>query len=262
MVASAWCRCPSQRLPRHLFSSLLSYFFVLVVGLFAGCVSGIIGTGSSLLLLPILVYQFGPKHAVPIMAIAAVMGNLARVAAWWSQIDWKAVAAYAIPGAPAAALGASTMLALPSSVVEAMLGLFFLAMIPLRRLQARLAWRPTLWHLAFAGALIGFLTGLVLSTGPLSVPVFTAYGLASGAFIATEAASALALYVSKVATFRQLGAAPLEILLQGGIVGASLMVGTYGGKAVLKRLEVSTFHRMLDALMVVSGFALLWRAAH
>jgi uncharacterized membrane protein YfcA len=149
------------------------------------------------------------------------------------------------------------MLALPSSVVEAMLGLFFLAMIPLRRLQARLAWRPNLWHLAFAGALIGSLTGLVLSTGPLSVTVFTADGLASGAFIATEAASSLVLYVSKVATFRQLGAAPLEILLQGGIVGASLMVGTYGGKAVLQRLKVGAFNRMLDAVMLVSGFALL-----
>ncbi|MDM0075493.1 sulfite exporter TauE/SafE family protein [Variovorax sp. J2P1-59] len=239
---------------------MLSYFFVLVVGLFAGCVSGIIGTGSSLLLLPILVYVFGPKHAVPIMAVAAVMGNMARVTAWWSRIDWKAVAAYSIPGAPAAALGASTMLALPSSVVEAMLGVFFLAMIPLRRLQARLAWRPALWHLAVAGALIGFLTGLVLSTGPLSVPVFTAYGLSSGAFIATEAASALVLYVSKVATFRQLGAAPLEILLQGSIVGASLMLGTYGGKAILKRMEIHVFNRMLDALMLTSGIALLWTA--
>ena len=31
--------------------------------------------------------------------------------------------------------------------------------------------------------------GLVLSTGPLSVPAFTAYGLVKGAFLSTEAAS-------------------------------------------------------------------------
>jgi len=35
-------------------------------------------------------YQFGPKEAVPIMAVAAVMGNLARILAWWREIDWRA----------------------------------------------------------------------------------------------------------------------------------------------------------------------------
>ena len=40
-----------------------------------------------------------------------------------------------------------------------------------------------------------------LSTGPLSVPAFTSYGLVKAAFLSTEAASSLALYVSKVVTF-------------------------------------------------------------
>ncbi len=57
-------------------------------------------------------------------------------------------------------------------------------MIPLRHMLARLQWKARLWHLALAGALIGFLTGIVLSTGPLSVPVFLSYGLLKGAFLA------------------------------------------------------------------------------
>ncbi len=60
----------------------MSYAFVLIVGLCAGALSGIIGTGSSIMLLPVLVYQFGPKQAVPIMAIAALMSNIAKVMAW------------------------------------------------------------------------------------------------------------------------------------------------------------------------------------
>jgi len=39
---------------------------------------------------------------------------------------------------------------------------------------------------------IGYLTGIVVSTGPLSVPLFLFYGLTKGAFLATEAASSLA----------------------------------------------------------------------
>ena len=49
------------------------YLFVLLIGLVAGAVSGVIGTGASIMLLPVLVFQFGPKQAVPIMAIAALL---------------------------------------------------------------------------------------------------------------------------------------------------------------------------------------------
>ena len=52
---------------------------VLAVGLAAGTISGIVGFGSSIMLMPVLVLFFGPLHAVPIMAIAAILANLSRV---------------------------------------------------------------------------------------------------------------------------------------------------------------------------------------
>ena len=239
---------------------MAAYTFVLLTGFAAGCLSGVIGTGSSIILLPVLVHAFGPKQAVPIMAIAAVMANLSRVLAWWREVDWKAVAAYAVTGVPAAALGARTLLALPPHVIEIGLGIFFLAMVPVRHMLARLQWKARLWHLAVAGAFIGFLTGLVLSTGPLSVPVFLSYGLLKGAFLATEAASSLFIYLSKVVTFHEFGALPAEVLLQGLIVGASLMAGTFAGKALVLRMSAAAHGHVLDGLLVCSGLALLWTA--
>ena len=108
----------------------MNFLFVLAVGLLAGTISGIVGTGSSIMLMPVLVYQYGPKQAVPIMAIAAVMANLSRILAWWREVDWRACAAYSIPGIPAAALGARTLLALPSHAVDVSIGLFLIAMVP------------------------------------------------------------------------------------------------------------------------------------
>ena len=237
---------------------MTAYLPILALGLVAGCVGGVVGTGSSIILLPVLVFTYGPKQAVPIMAVAAVMGNLARVLAWWRDVDWRAVAWYAIPGMPAAALGARTLLALPSNVVDVTLGVFFLCMIPLRHRQRRTGHRLRPWQLAVAGAAIGFVTGVVLSTGPLSVPVFAAYGLVGGAFLSTEAASSVALYVSKVVTFRQQGAMPATTFVQGLIVGASLMAGTWLGKLVVQRLSVQAFRRLLDAVMGIAGCALIW----
>ncbi|MEO8936426.1 MAG: sulfite exporter TauE/SafE family protein [Burkholderiaceae bacterium] len=237
---------------------MTAYVLILALGLVAGCVGGVIGTGSSIILLPVLVYTFGPKQAVPIMAVASVMGNLARVIAWHRDVDWRAVAWYAIPGAPAAMLGARTLLALPPAAIDVALGVFFLCMIPLRRWHARSRRRMAPWHLAIAGALIGYITGIVLSTGPLSVPVFAAYGLVGGAFLSTEAASSMTLYISKVIAFRSFGAMPLDIFAKGLLVGTSLMVGTYAGKAVVTRISADVFRHLLDAVLLCAGLALIW----
>lgn len=242
--------------------SLGTYLFVLVVGLLAGAVSGVIGTGSSIMLLPVLVFAYGPKQAVPIMALAAVIANLSRVVAWRSEIDWKACAAYAAAGVPAAAIGARTLWVLPAHIVEIGLGLFFLAMIPVRHWLDAKKWRIRLWQLSVAGGIIGFLTGIVLSTGPLSVPAFTSYGLTKGAFLSTEAASSLAIYISKVVTFRELGALPSEVIVQGLIVGASLMLGTFIAKNIVQRMSIASFRYLLDALLLVSGMSMLWTAIH
>jgi len=239
----------------------MAYVLVLAVGLAAGTISGIIGTGASIMLVPVLVLAFGPKQAVPIMAIAATMGNVAKMAAWWRDIDWKACAVYSVTGIPAAALGARTLLALPSRAVDLALGAFFLAMIPLGRWLTAHQLRLRLWQLALAGAIIGFLTGVVVSTGPLSVPVFTSYGLVKGGFLATEAASSLAVYISKVVTFRELGALPLEAIVKGVITGSSLMLGAFVARGVVVRLRPASYRRLLDVLLLSSGLTLLWAAS-
>src|SRR3954447_1706653 len=117
--------------------STLDFLFVLSIGLVAGTLSGIVGTGSSIMLMPVLAYEYGPKEAVPIMAVAAVLANLSRILAWWREVDWRACAAYSVTGIPAAALGARTLLILPSHAVDITIGLFLMAMVPLRHWLSR-----------------------------------------------------------------------------------------------------------------------------
>jgi uncharacterized protein len=238
----------------------LNFLFVLAVGLVAGTISGIVGTGSSIMLMPVLIYEYGPKQAVPIMAIAAVMANFSRILAWWREVDWRACAAYSAPAIPAAALGARTLLVLPSRTVDICIGLFLIAMVPARHWLARHQLKLSLWHLAVGGAAIGYLTGIVVSTGPLSVPLFLFYGLTKGAFLATEAASSLGMYVSKSITFQRFGALPLEVAVQGLIAGGSLMAGAFVAKRFVLRLEPEVFRRMMDVIMIVAGLSTLWTA--
>ncbi|MBN8959698.1 MAG: sulfite exporter TauE/SafE family protein [Rhizobiales bacterium] len=240
----------------------MAYLFVLAVGLVAGTISGIVGTGSSIMLIPVLAYEFGPKEAVPIMAVAAVMANLSRIIAWWRDVDWRACAAYSITGVPAAALGARTLLVLPSRAVDIAIGLFLMAMVPARHWLAKRDIKITLWHLALGGAVIGYLTGIVVSTGPLSVPLFLFYGLTKGAFLATEAASSLGLYLSKSVTFERFGALDTAVFLKGLIAGSSLMFGAFIAKRFVLKLDPNVFRLVMDGIMLFAGLSMLWNATH
>ena len=238
----------------------MEYLFVLVVGLVAGTLGGIVGFGSSIMLMPVLVVAFGPKEAVPIMALASLMANVSRVLAWWRQVDWRACFAYAVTAMPAAALGALTLLVLPTRVIEIALGIFFIGMIWVRRWLAARNMRVRLWHLAASGLAIGFITGIVVSTGPITVPIFLAYGLVKGAFIATEAAGSVAVYASKVVVFRTFGALPVDTIVRGLITGSTLVAGSFMAKRFVIAIPAERFRVLMDAIMFLSGATMLWSA--
>ena len=173
--------CGCERRPRLIVESMIALLCLFFLALGAGVLSGVVGTGSSLIMLPV-------RHAVRATdrgtcdGDCVLFGNIGRVIAWWHEIRWRPVLAYSLAGVPAAVLGAHTLLTISPATVDVFLAAFFLAMIPLRRLIRRSNLHLNLWHMSLAGAIVGFLTGFVLSTGPLSVPVFTGYGMSGGAF--------------------------------------------------------------------------------
>ncbi len=235
----------------------MDYLYIIIVGLLAGTLAGIIGTGSSIMLLPILFYSFGAKIAVPVMAVAAVLANLGRVVIWWRQINWPAVLAYSVTSIPAAALGADTLISIPESTANLLLGSFFLIMLPLRRHLKRKQFSINLWQLALAGALIGFITGIVVSSGPLSIAAFTAFGLLQGPLIASEAAASMFVYLAKLSAFDNLGVLNTDILLNGMIVGSTLVIGAWLGKHIVLKMSPHQFERILDFIMLIAGLSLL-----
>lgn len=233
------------------------WILLIVTALGAGALSGVIGTGASLLLLPLLVPMFGAVEAIPIMAVAGFMANLSRALAWRRSIAWKAVMAYSLPGIPAAVFGAYTLIHMPRGWPEVLLGLFIMALVPLRRLVMKAIVSINLVQMAVVGAVIGFLTGLFLSTGPLSVPAFLALGLVRGAFIATEATASLIVQMAKIVSFHEFGAISMVDLARGAAIGLALMLGTFAIRPLVARIRDHHFRVMMDVVTLLSGLWLL-----
>ncbi len=244
----------------RLATPVTMWLAILALGLATGTLSGIVGFGSSIMLMPALMLSFGPHEAVPIMAIAALLANLSRVIVWWQEVDWRANAFYCATAVPAAALGARTLLALDQRLVEGFLGALFLLMIPARRWLFARGLRIAAWHLALVGAGIGFLSGLVASTGPINTPFFLAYGLVKGAYIATEAAGSMAVGITKAIVFHRFDALPPQTILRGLVVGSALMIGSRIAKGFVRSLDARRFRLLMDCLLAAAGIILLWGA--
>lgn len=233
------------------------WLFVLALGVAAGTVGGLVGFGSTIMLMPALVFGFGPVAAVPMLTIAGLMTNVSRVAVWWREVDWRAALAYAAGAIPGAIIGARTLVSLDGKAVQIGMGMFFIAMIPIRRWLMARGLRILRWHLSIVGLVIGFLSGLVMVIGPINTPFFLAYGLVKGPFISTEALGSAIIGFTKAGVFRTLGALPWEILLKGVLVGASVTVGSWLSKRLMHRVSAEQFRGLMDAVLAVAGGLLI-----
>jgi uncharacterized membrane protein YfcA len=143
-----------------------------LLGICAGLLGGVIGFGTTIILMPPLVYLHGSLLTIPIIAITATIANLARVFIWWRSIDWKVCAVYAASAIPAVILGANTLILLNPQVIEIVLGLFLLLLIPIRRWMRRQEIVVSLRQMALIGAGIGYLRASLQQQERLIPPSF------------------------------------------------------------------------------------------
>ncbi|HEJ9481246.1 TPA: sulfite exporter TauE/SafE family protein [Proteus mirabilis] len=241
---------------------IMSFIAVILLAVVSGVISGVVGTGSSILLIPALTYVFGAKEAVPIMALASVMGNLSRIYLWRHSIRFKPLFYYLLPSIPAVILGANTLWIMSEKWLNIGMGIFFILMIPVIHLLRKHQIKMKTYQVIIAGAVIGYLTGIVFSTGPLTIPIFSAYGLTLGPLLATEAAVSFVIYLTKALTFSQLGAVNSFIFISGVLVGCGLTVGNYFGKKLVLKLTPKLFQWLLDAMLIFAGGSLLFNGIY
>jgi uncharacterized membrane protein YfcA len=227
------------------------------LGLGAGVLGGVIGFGTTIILMPALVYFYGPIQAIPVVALVATVANLSRIFLWWSVINWKVCFVYSITAIPAVILGVNTLVTLNDRLVEITLGLFLILLIPMRRWMRQKNFYLKLWQMSLVGAGIGFLTGIVATTGAINTPFFLAFGLSKGAFLGTEAASTLSILFTKGITFHQLGFLNATAMIQGLLIGSCVLVGSIFSKKIVLALPEKKFLLLMELVMLISGASIL-----
>ena len=227
------------------------------LGLGAGVLGGVIGFGTTIILMPALVYFYGPIQAIPVIALVATVANLSRIFLWWSDINWKVCFVYSVTAIPAVILGVNTLVTLNDRLVEITLGVFLILLIPIRRWMRQQNFYLKLWQMSLVGAGIGYLTGIVATTGAINTPFFLAFGLSKGAFLGTEAASTLSILFTKGITFHQLGFLNATAMIQGLLIGSCVLVGSIFSKKIVLALPEKKFLLLMELVMLISGASIL-----
>jgi uncharacterized membrane protein YfcA len=182
--------------------------------------------------------------------------NSSRV--WFNRgdVDRHLVKVFAIGAVPAAVVGALLLTTAPLPTLTRVIGAFLLVMVGWRRIRPA-ATRIGDRGFVGVGLASGFGSALVGSVGPLVAPFFLARGLTRGAYIGTEAASAVVMHVTKLIVF---GAAAV-LTWRTGLIGLTLAPaaagGAWTGKKVLDRLPITVFVLLVEAGLIVSGLLLL-----
>ena len=220
-------------------------------------VGGVAGFGTGLILLPVLAWTLGARAAVPVLTVTMVLGNLSRL--WWSryETDLRVVKRYLLGALPATVLGAVVYAVAPTDWLSRLMGIFLLGAVPLRRLLSSQNFRVRLVHFPFLGAAIGFLSSLVVATGPVLAPFFLAYGLRRGAFIATESVCAFAMHVTRGLTLASYSLLSREMVAIGLTLGSTMFLGSWIGRRILDRMSDRLFLIALEALLVGMGLQFL-----
>jgi uncharacterized membrane protein YfcA len=240
-------------------TTMMQWLMLAFAALAASTLAAVTGFGGAAVLLPVLVFGFGVRAAVPILTVAQLIGNGSRV--WFnrSELNWRVASWFALGGVPMALLGGYLFATAPLKALNRLLGAFLLLVVLWRHLRPRQPKPFPVAAFAAIGAVASFLSALLGSVGPIMAPFFLAFGLVKGAYIGTEALSTVVMHMTKLIAYKQAAVLPSSGLMIGLALGPIMIAGSFLGKRIVDRLPERVFVTIIELVLVAAGLLFLIR---
>ena len=229
---------------------------------------GLLGSGGSILTVPVLHYLVGQPEKLAIGGSLLVVGLISTAAcvpyALSRQVDWRNVAWFGVPGMAGAWLGATVAHWVPGPVQLALFGgVMLLAswrMLRVRTIQPSIR-DPRRLAVVAGGTGVGLLSGLVgVGGGFLIVPALV---LLAGVAISNAVGTSLVVIAMNAITgfgkYRGvLAAEGLEldwrILLTVSAIGVA---GSFAGHRLGRRLSQAVLRKVFGVFLVLMGLVII-----
>lgn len=234
----------------------MMYVILIVVGLAAGLLSGSVGFGGGMILLPIITYFYGVEVAVPVSTIAQMLSNLSRVVMGWKEIDWRAVGMFLLLAVPFTALGAFGFAKAPKGPMTIVLCSFLIVFAVMKLMgKMRLPHRPS--TMVVGGGVTGLVNGLLGISGPLSSAVFLTLELAPVSYIASEATTAAVMHIVKAIVYGKLNLMSDSIFLSGCGIGCAMILGNFIAMRFIRNVNKKLYQKVVAGILIAVSLWLI-----
>jgi len=248
---------------------ILAWIGALMVGLSLG----LLGSGGSILTVPILIYLIGEHEKVAIAESLGIVGAISTAGfipyAIKKRVDWRSVILFGLPGMAGAYLGAflshfvisSAQLLIFAGVMLVASGMMFrdnkTATNPLEP-NEHISW----WLVALEGLGVGILTGLVgVGGGFLIVPALVLLGrlpmhLAVGTSLVIITMQSATGFIKYLDVLHHMGLSlNLHLMLIFGLIGA---VGSVVGRTLGKKISGQRLKKGFAGFLVLMGIYIIY----
>ena len=236
-----------------------------------GLALGLLGSGGSILTVPVLVYLIGQGEKTAIAGSLFIVGSIAASGAaqfaWRRLVDWRSVVLFGLPGMAGTSLGAwlggrvsgTLQLAVFANVMLLAAGLMFRPpTLDTEERPSRAAWK-----IMIDGLMVGILTGFVgVGGGFLIVPALVLLSglsmhLAVGTSLTIIALKSFTGFYSYVGVLELLGL-ELDWKILSIVAGVGVL-GSFAGRAIGARVSQASLRRVFAAFLIPVGLWILWQ---
>jgi uncharacterized protein len=237
-----------------------SHVLVVVIAICSGSIAAVTGFGIGSLLTPVFALQVDTRLAVAAVSIPHVIGTGLRFWLLQGGVDRRVLWSFGLTSAAGGLAGAALNSWSSNQWLAVVFGalLLFAAGSEATGLARRMRFRG--WVARSAGALSGFLGGLVGNQGGIRSAALLGFDLSKRAFVGT--ATAIGLFVDGARMPVYLMTQHREMVrLWPGITLATIgvMGGTVLGHRVLTRIPEVWFRRVLAVVLALLGGAMVIR---
>jgi uncharacterized protein len=246
-----------------MFSTASFLVLVAAVAVVAGAIASVSGFGIGSLLTPLLAVRAGTKLAVAAVSIPHMTATALRFWIMRQHVDRRLLWSFGLMSVAGGLAGALLHAYADNPALTGVFAglLIFTGVLGLTGLSERLRFRG--WVGWVAGAVSGFLGGLVGNQGGIRSAAMLGFDVPKHAFVATATAVGLIVDGARL---------PVYLVTQGEeVVGqwpfllaatTGAVLGTLVGERLLRRIPKPIYRRLVSALVLALGVFMLFRIGH
>jgi len=231
--------------------------FVLIIAFAAAMIATTTGFGSATILTPFVAMVIDIKAAIVLVAFFHFANNLSKFTLMRKSINLRLVFVYGLPSVISALVGAWIFGSIDVSLITIFFSIFLVtfSLYSLFRPKLRIPEKDSI--LAIGGLISGLTSGLIGVGGAVRSMFLISTFLKKEAYIATAAAIAIMVDVSRISMYVYRGALyqshtfwiiPLVIVA---------FLGVFTGRRLLRRLNEATVRKWVLVALLLVGIKML-----